>query len=153
MCWWDLQCGCSETGTGLDRPRRRARHASARTVTQYAARSWLPVASTIHALARTATYAPTRPRHRHSSAIHALARTATVPVPPIRRLAPAQSARMRTQQPQRRGTGAQCDQHNPHACAHGNRTDLANPPLVASAQSTLLCTRQPHKFRRSTVWH
>ena len=141
----------------------RARHALARTVTQYAARSWLPVASTIRACAhgnrsaggtgapcgqhnprvcahsnlrassatslafkhnpltcargnrtgptnpplgtstirayaRAATYVPTRPRHRHSSTIHSLARTATAPVPPIRCLPSAQSARMRAQQ-------------------------------------------------------
>ena len=98
----------------------RARHALARTVTQYAARSWLPVASTIRACthgnrsaggtgapcagstirayARTATYVPTRPRHLRSSTIHALAYTATAPVPPIRCLPSAQSARMRAQQ-------------------------------------------------------
>ena len=99
----------------------RARHALARTVTQYAARSWLPVASTIRACthgnrsaggtgapcagstirayARTATYVPTRPRHLRSSTIHALAYTATAPVPPIRCLPSAQSAHLRAQQP------------------------------------------------------
>ena len=119
----------------------RTRHALARTVTQYAARSWLPVASTIRACThgnRSAggTGAPCgqhnpcacahsnlransatssafkhnpracthgnvglrRFRHHGCSTIHALAHTATAPVPPIRCLVAAQSARMRAQQ-------------------------------------------------------
>ena len=75
--------------------------------------------SEIRAYARTATYVPARPHHRRSSTIREFAhtatlgrdgsdttavaqstllRTATAPVPPIRRLAPAQSASMRAQQ-------------------------------------------------------
>ena len=61
------------------------------------------------------------------STIRTLAHAATVPVPPIRRLAPAQSARMRAQQPTSQLGHLIWFKHNPRACAHGNRTGSANP--------------------------
>ena len=75
-----------------------AQSALARTATAAPGAQVPRTGSTIRAYARAATYVPARPRHRHSSTIHALARTATAPVPPIRCLPSAQSARMRAQQ-------------------------------------------------------
>ena len=150
--WRAWRCGCSRTNTGPDRPRRRARHALARTVTQYAARSWLPVASTIRPCThgnRSAggTGAPcgqhdprvcARSNLRASSASSLAFKhnpractQATAPVPPIRRLPSAQSARMRAQQP---------------ACQLGH-------VIGVQAQSTRLHARQPHRSRQSAACH
>ena len=130
----------------------RARHALTRTVTQYAARSWLPVASTIRACThgnRSAggTGAPCgqhNPRVCARSNLRASSATslafkhnpractqATAPVPPIRCLVSAQSARMRAQQP---------------TCQLGH-------VICVQAQSTHLRARQPHQSYQSTAWH
>ena len=130
----------------------------------------------------------------------ALARTATVPVPPIRCLVSAQSARLRAQQPTcqlghvigiqaqsarlrtRQPTcqlghiiGAQAQsarlrtrqrwaaavptprlQHNPRACAHGNRTSPTNLLLGVSeirayARTATYVPARPHHRRSSTI--
>ena len=107
-----------------------AQSALARTATAAPGAQVPRAGSTIRAYARAATYVPTRPRHRHSSTIHALARAATAPVPPIRCLPSAQSARMRAQQP---------------TCQLGH-------VIGVQAQSALLRTRQPHQSHQSAAW-
>ena len=127
----------------------RARHALARTVTQYAARSWLPVASTIRACThgnRSAggTGAPCG-QHNPRVCAHSNLRASS-----------ATSSAFK---------------HNPRSCAHGNRTSPANPLLAIStiraqqptcqlghvigiqAQSTHLRARQPHQSRQSAACH
>ena len=150
--WRAWRCGCSRTNTGPDRPRRRARHALARTVTQYAARSWLPVASTIRACTHGNRSAggTGAPCGQHNPRVCARSNL---------RASSATSLAFK---------------HNPRVCAHSNRTGPANPPLgtstirefahtatlgcgdsdtTAVAQSTLLRTQQPHRSRQSAACH
>ena len=129
----------------------RARHALARTVTQYAARSWLPVASTIRACT-----------HGNRSAGGTGA--------PCGQHNPRVCARSNLRA---NSATSSAFTHNPRACTHGNRTGPANPLLAIStirefahaatlgcgdsdttavAQSTLLRTRQPHQSHQSAAW-
>ena len=130
----------------------RARHALARTVTQYAARSWLPVASTIRACTHGNRSAggTGAPYGQHNSRVCA-------------------RSNLRAS-----STTSSAFKHNPLTCARGNRTSPANPLLgtstirefahattlgcgdsdtTAVAQSTLLRARQPHQSRQSVAWY
>ena len=134
-CRLPAQSALARTATaapGAQAPRAGSTiRAYARAATYVPARPRHWRSSPIHASARAATYAPDRPRHRRSSTIRALARTATAPVPPIRCLVSAQSARMRAQQP---------------TCQLGL-------VIGVQAQSTRLHARQPHRSRQSAAWH
>ena len=88
----------------------RARHALARTVTQYAARSWLPVASTIRACT-----------HGNRSAGGTGA--------PCGQHNPRVCARSNLRA---NSATSSAFTHNPRACTHGNRTGPANPLLAIS---------------------
>ena len=153
--WRAWRCGCSRTNTGPDRPRRRARHALARTVTQYAARSWLPVASTIRPCThgnRSAggTGAPcgqhdprvcARSNLRASSASSLAFKhnpractQATAPVPPIRCLPSAQSAHLRAQQREQLVDGASGDAVRP-AHLHARQQPTTSPQTLSRRAS------------------
>ena len=139
----------------------RARHALARTVTQYAARSWLPVASTIRACTQataapgaqaprasstirafthTATYVPARPHHRRSSTIRTLAYAATLGCGGSDTTAAAQSTLLRTRQPHQSRQSAALHQHNPRVCAHSNLR-ASSATSSAFKHNPLTCAR------------